>query len=70
MQERDEVCITVRIKLDEETVTLEFRDDGPGYPEEMLQSERSSVGFDLIRNIVRRNLRGDLSCTTISARWL
>ena len=61
MQERDEACITVRIELDEETVTLKFRDDGPGYPEEMLRSERSSVGFDLIRNIVRQNLRGDLA---------
>ena len=60
LQGRNEACITVRTELDGETVVLEFRDDGPGYPEEMLQSERSSVGFDLIRNIVRQNLRGDL----------
>ncbi|RLC91656.1 MAG: hypothetical protein DRI77_13610, partial [Chloroflexi bacterium] len=43
------------------TVALEFRDNGPGYPEEALQLERSSIGFDLIRNIVRQNLRGNLS---------
>ena len=61
LQEQDAARITARITLDGNTVALEFRDNGPGYPEEALQLERSSIGFDLIRNIVRQNLRGNLS---------
>jgi PAS domain S-box-containing protein len=61
LQDRDSACITVRITHDDHTVQLEFRDDGPGYPEPVLRLEHHSVGFDLIRNIVQRNLRGRLA---------
>ncbi|RLC76916.1 MAG: hypothetical protein DRI81_09430 [Chloroflexi bacterium] len=61
LQEKGVARIGVRIKLDGSTVTLEFRDNGPGYPEEVLQLERSNVGFDLIQNIVRKSLHGKLS---------
>jgi PAS domain S-box-containing protein len=60
LSERDTVCITVRIAHDDDTVRLEFHDDGPGYPKPVLRLERQGVGFDLIRNIVRKNLRGRL----------
>jgi two-component sensor histidine kinase len=46
---------------EEDTVLLEFRDDGPGYPEEALQLERHDVGLDLVQNMVRKSLRGELS---------
>jgi two-component sensor histidine kinase/putative methionine-R-sulfoxide reductase with GAF domain len=59
--EHQAVCITFQIAFDEGTVRCEFRDDGPGYPQEVFQSERYKVGFDLIHNIVRKNLRGELS---------
>jgi two-component sensor histidine kinase len=42
-------------------VRFEFRDDGPGYPEDVLGLERYRVGFDLIQNMVRTGLRGELS---------
>lgn len=61
LRDRDTACITVRITHDGHTVQLEFRDDGPGYPEPVLRLEHHSVGFDLIRNIVQRNLRGRLA---------
>ena len=61
LRERDTAHIEVRIELDDDTMLFEFRDDGPGYPEEVLRSERDSVGFDLIQNIVRKSLRGELS---------
>jgi len=41
-------------------IRCEFRDDGPGYPNEVLRLERHSVGFDLIQNIVKGSLRGEL----------
>lgn len=55
--------LTVRIGREGDTVYLQFRDNGPGYPEEMLQSdiEYHNVGFEIIRNIVQKNLEGDLS---------
>jgi two-component sensor histidine kinase len=54
------VHITVHITLDGDTVLFEFRNDGPGYPEEVLQLERHSVGFDLIQDIVHGGLGGEL----------
>ncbi|MEA3342170.1 MAG: GAF domain-containing protein, partial [Chloroflexota bacterium] len=61
LQEQSAARIGVRIELDGNTVMFEFRDDGPGYPEEVLRLERSNVGFDLIQNIVRKSLHGELS---------
>ena len=63
--ERDTAHITFQIACDDNvtvrTVRCEFRDDGPGYPEDVLQLEHHHVGFDLIQNIVRHSLRGELS---------
>jgi PAS domain S-box-containing protein len=53
--------ITVRIAQDDDIITFTFRDNGPGYPDEVIQEEGGNVGLDLIRNIVRHNLHGDLS---------
>jgi PAS domain S-box-containing protein len=59
--------ITVRISgesaggEEENLIQLEFQDNGPGYPPDVLQGGRHNVGFDLIENIVRRSLRGDLT---------
>jgi PAS domain S-box-containing protein len=63
LQERDTAHITVRIALEDEddTVLFEFRDDGPGYPEELVRLERYNVGLDLARNMVRKGLGGELS---------
>jgi two-component sensor histidine kinase len=61
MEERDRGHITVGITREDDTVRFEYRDDGPGYPEDVLRLERYSVGFDLIQNIVRKGLRGELS---------
>jgi PAS domain S-box-containing protein len=61
--ERDAVHIAVGIALEDEDgmVRLEYRDDGPGYPEDVLQLERYNVGFELVQNMVGRSLRGELS---------
>jgi two-component sensor histidine kinase len=57
-----EVRITVRITCEEDTIQCEFRDDGPGYPEQLLDPDHAyhNVGFELIQDIVRRSLRGEL----------
>jgi PAS domain S-box-containing protein len=63
LRERDTAHITVHIAFEDEddTVLFEFRDDGPGYPEEIVGLERSNVGLDLARNMVRKGLGGELS---------
>ncbi len=53
--------ITVNIYPQADRIWLEFRDDGPGYPEEVLREERHGVGFELINPLVRKSLRGELS---------
>jgi two-component sensor histidine kinase len=61
LEGRNTAKIAFRITSENHTVRCEFRDDGLGYPEDVLQLERHNVGFDLIQNIVRGNLRGELS---------
>jgi len=68
--ERERMHLSLDVELDGDTVRCTFRDDGPGYPEEILDrtqlahdqrpSGRQTVGLDLIRNILRDNLRGEL----------
>lgn len=41
-------------------VRLEFRDNGPGWPEDVLQGERADIGLQLVRLNVFKALRGDL----------
>jgi two-component sensor histidine kinase len=61
LQERDTGHITVRIALEGATVLFDFRDDGPGHPEEVLQLEHHTVGFELIQTLVRHGLRGGVT---------
>jgi two-component system, sensor histidine kinase PdtaS len=54
--------VDVNISKESDSVLLKYKDNGPGYPELMLKGDwnKTSVGFDLIRGIVKRNLRGDV----------
>jgi two-component sensor histidine kinase len=61
LPERETVRITIDIKLEDETVVFEFRDDGPGFPVEVLASEQWNVGMYLVQNIVRGDLRGEIN---------
>ncbi len=58
--ENSSLKIEVSISLENDIVRLEFRDNGPGYPEAVQQFNQYSVGFELIQNLVRHNLRGTL----------
>ena len=59
--DRNVARITVKISQKNDTIRLEYRDDGPGYPEEILQQEDYSVGMYLIQTLVRDGLHGVLS---------
>jgi PAS domain S-box-containing protein len=61
LQGREMAHIQVQITTEGEAVLIEFRDDGPGYPDEVLRWERYNVGLHLVREMVRSELHGSLS---------
>ncbi len=61
MQGRTRGNITVSIEDEEDTmIKLEYRDDGPGYPEETLDFKAYEVGLYLVRRFVTTTLHGTL----------
>ena len=58
---RHTVFIAVRIVAENDTILLEYRDDGPGFPVEVLENAGGSVGMYLIHNIVSSDLHGKVS---------
>jgi len=61
LADRRTIAVTVRITQEPETLCLEYRDDGPGYPPTVLNGERLGVGLDLIQKLVTGTLRGTLT---------
>ncbi len=67
LSEQDVVTISVDIAVDTETdapvsiVIFEFRDDGPGYPPDVLHQEKHDVGLYMIKSIAKTDLRGALT---------
>jgi PAS domain S-box-containing protein len=55
--------LSVLISAQDDTVHFEFRDNGPGYPQEVLGLERHNVGLYLVQTLVCDDLRGELSLT-------
>jgi len=53
--------ILVRVEEDGDQALFEFRDNGPGYPDPVLHEQRYRVGLHLATNLVRRDLRGDVT---------
>ncbi|HEY85007.1 MAG TPA: GAF domain-containing protein [Chloroflexi bacterium] len=54
--------INIRIAEDEnKDILFEFQDDGPGFSERALCLEYQNIGMYLIQNIVRKDLRGEVS---------
>ncbi|MCK5116699.1 MAG: GAF domain-containing protein [Candidatus Aegiribacteria sp.] len=59
---RDSLKIKVRMrKRRAGRITLIYSDNGPGYPEEVLEHDRKNLGLDLIQNLTIKNLQGDLT---------
>ena len=56
----DAVTISFEAESDAEWITLRYRDNGPGYPPEVVENRRANVGLKLIRELVTQTLRGTL----------
>jgi two-component sensor histidine kinase/DNA-binding response OmpR family regulator len=61
LPERDTAHIAVRIAREDDAALLEFRDDGPGYPEEVLNLGRYDVGLALVQEIATQDLGGEVT---------
>ncbi len=59
--DRDAVHIEVQITQEDNIITLIYRNDGPGFPEEVLNLESHSAGLDIIKRSVRHSLQGQIT---------
>jgi PAS domain S-box-containing protein len=59
---REEGQIRIGIARENGTIRVDYEDDGPGFPQELIAGggDRGNVGFYLIQGISRRSLRGDI----------
>jgi PAS domain S-box-containing protein len=57
------IQISVRItpEADNKTIRVEFRDNGPGFPETALVTEGRNAGLYLVENTARHSLEGDVT---------
>lgn len=60
MKKRDTATINVHIARIGETIHFEFRDNGPGWPEDVTRFDRHNVGVYLLQKVVRKDLNGKL----------
>jgi two-component sensor histidine kinase len=58
---RETARIAIRAAVEGDMIRLEYRDDGPGYPEETLRLECHDVGMYLLQTLVTQTLRGTLT---------
>jgi len=68
LPDRKHGSLHIALQHDSGKARLLFEDDGPGYPEDVLDEEspRYNVGFHLIHNLVTRNLYGDVYLSNLA----
>jgi two-component sensor histidine kinase len=42
-------------------IIINYKDNGPGFPDEVLRMEKSGLGIDIVKNMVSKNLQGELT---------
>jgi two-component sensor histidine kinase len=60
-KENQATSISICVEENNGLIVFEFRDNGPGYPEPILDEDHYNVGLDLVTNLVRKDLRGDVT---------
>ncbi len=53
--------VTVRLDPEDEFIRLEYRDDGPGFPADILNRQRQGVGLVLLQQLTTGAFRGSLT---------
>jgi two-component sensor histidine kinase len=62
--DRDEGVITVRLAETASEITIEIADDGAGLPPELSGDHGGNLGMQIIRTLVREDLRGEFHLTS------
>lgn len=57
---RDSVAITVDIEHTDNQITLIYRDDGPGYPDTVLERHQTNLGLYLVETLITGGMRGQI----------
>jgi PAS domain S-box-containing protein len=60
LADRDTGRILIHIARVGDIIQFEFRDDGPGYPDDVLDFDRHNLGIYLIQKLVEKELEGKL----------
>ncbi|MBF0527887.1 MAG: PAS domain S-box protein [Deltaproteobacteria bacterium] len=58
---KEKLKVTVGMEKRDDLIYLEYRDNGPGYPPDVLALERQNIGMSLIRQLITGTLRGTLT---------
>jgi two-component sensor histidine kinase len=61
---RDEGTVTVRLGASADEITIEIVDDGVGLPPGMSIDRDGNLGMQIIRTLVREDLRGEFTVTS------
>ncbi|HTR98996.1 MAG TPA: PAS domain S-box protein [Bacteroidota bacterium] len=57
---RKTALVRLSARLEGDTILIEYADDGPGYPDDVLSGRRTSTGMHLVGQLVTGTLRGRL----------
>lgn len=59
--DRKQVNVRIDISMHEDTIHLDYSDDGPGYPQAVLDDTHHNLGLYLLKTLVTGGLRGELT---------
>ncbi len=55
------VCIGFQVNCDQGEITMRYRDNGPGYPPDILVAKGTTNGLELIKNLMSGSLSGSVT---------
>ncbi len=62
LMDDEQLRITMYIHQDKSgIISINYRDNGSGFPDEVIRMERSGLGIDIIKNMILKNLQGELT---------
>jgi PAS domain S-box-containing protein len=60
LRDRELVNVTITNEWTPQGLLIQYRDDGPGFPDEVIKMEKVNLGLDLVRTLASHDLQGEL----------